>query len=55
MYATKARGERITITHEVPPGYQGTLDITVRNATRNKASFDDLEISIVRQKGPNNE
>ena len=56
-YITDRKGdwERITITHEVPPGGEGTLDITVRNATRNNAFFDNFEISIVRQKRPKNE
>ena len=50
-YITAKKGdwERITITHEVPVEQQGSLDITVRNVTYNNTSFDNLEISIVRQ------
>lgn len=46
----KDNWEKITLTHEVPSDYQGIMNITVRNASRGDASFDDLEISIFRKK-----
>lgn len=48
----KNEWEKITITHEVPQGYnEGSLDITVRNATRADAFFDDFVVTVIRQKG----